>query len=175
MSKDMGHDPRAIANAILDMADRLQLEVSNLSLNKLLFFAHSHWLANFKSRLCSLSFEAWQYGPVVPLIYHQFKRHGNSVITSRATKIDFETGDDITVGYEDIQLDFDYLESIVWEYGSYSPGKLVQISHIQGGAWDHVWNSSPEQKFGMVIPDSLILKTFIGPDPRRSTERRYVN
>ena len=174
MNEDMGYDPRAICNAILDMAERLQIEVSNLSLNKILFFAHAHWLANFRRRLCALSFEAWQYGPVVPLIYHQFKHHGNNVIASRATKIDFETGEDVKVEYADLELDFDFLQSIVSEYGSYSSGKLVQLSHIDGGAWHHVWNSSPEQKFGMVIPDSLIARTFDGSMPR-SSDRRYVH
>lgn len=174
MNNSMGHDPRAISNAILDIADRLQLGVTNLSLNKILFFAHAHWLSRFRQRLSSLSFEAWQYGPVVPLIYHQFKHHGNNSICSRATTLDLDTGDDVIVSYSNIEFDYDFLEAIVSEYGNYSPGKLVQLSHIPGGAWDHVWNSSPDQKFGMVIPDSLIAKTFDGSIPR-SPVKRYVH
>ena len=174
MNEDMGYDPRAISNAILDMADRLQLEVSNLSLNKILFFAHAHWLTQFRRRLCSLSFEAWQYGPVVPLIYHQFKHHGNQTISSRATKLDFDTGEDVEVPYNHLEIDLEALQSLVAEYASYTPSKLVQLSHIPGGAWHHVWHSSPEQKFGMVIPDSLIASAGDGT-PLRSSSKRHVH
>lgn len=167
MNEDMGYDPRAVSNAILDIADTLHVSVTNLALNKILFFAHADWLDTFKRRLSSLAFEAWQYGPVVPLIYHQFKHHGNQTIDSRASMLDLDTGGDITVPYDSLNLDLDHLHKIVSQYGHYSPSTLVQLSHIEGGAWDIVWNSSPRQNFGMVIPDSLISETIRSRTPRR--------
>ncbi|EPZ76727.1 hypothetical protein M798_03280 [Brucella melitensis ADMAS-G1] len=35
------YDPRAIANLMLDEADRSGIQVTNLALQKLLYFAHS--------------------------------------------------------------------------------------------------------------------------------------
>ena len=40
----MGYDPRAVANALLDIAHDQGVEFSNLSLNKVEFFAHSDFL-----------------------------------------------------------------------------------------------------------------------------------
>ena len=171
MNDDMGFDPRAIANAMLDLADTMQLELSNLTLNKVLFFAHGIWLTQLKRRLSSLSFEAWQYGPVVPLIYHQFKNYGEHPISGRATRIDLDTGEDIIVDYAHLDLDLPLLGTVVREYGSYAPGKLIQLSHITGGPWHTVWNASDGRKFGMVIPDSLIANSFRIPTAGRGGQR----
>ncbi|MEM9669596.1 MAG: type II toxin-antitoxin system antitoxin SocA domain-containing protein [Pseudomonadota bacterium] len=162
MNKDMGYDPRPICNAILDLADELNLGISNLTLNKILFFAHEHWLGIFGRPLSRLSFEAWQYGPVLPLIYHQFKSCGDQNIRSRATRLDSETGEDICYNYDTLELEIDELKSVVSRYGRFGAGKLIQLSHIEGGAWHKVWHSSPDDRFGMIIPDSLIAEVFNG-------------
>ncbi|URK89026.1 hypothetical protein LP421_15955 [Rhizobium sp. RCAM05350] len=35
------YDPRAVANLLLDEADRLGIKITNLALQKLLYFAHA--------------------------------------------------------------------------------------------------------------------------------------
>lgn len=167
----MGHDPRAIANALLDLADDQACALSNLSLNKLIFFIHSDSIVKKSKRLSSLTFEAWQYGPVLPIIYHQFKVHGSNRITSRATKIDPKSGDSITVSYSEILPDIDFIRSRFLEYIQLSASALVSLSHEPGGAWDRVWNGAVEN-VGMKITDDLILS--YSSDPAMSGNVSYV-
>jgi uncharacterized phage-associated protein len=58
------YDPRAVANLLLDLADRDDLAITNLVLQKLLYFAHGHFLIRTRCPLVQGGFEAWTYGPV---------------------------------------------------------------------------------------------------------------
>ena len=49
------HDPRAVANLILDEGQRLNRPVSNVALQKLLYFAHGLHLVQRKSRWSPVS------------------------------------------------------------------------------------------------------------------------
>lgn len=49
----MAYDVRAIANVVLDRAEHLGISVTNLSINKILYFAHGHFLAHFNKPLAS--------------------------------------------------------------------------------------------------------------------------
>jgi len=60
------YDARAIANLMLDEASEMDRGVTNLALQKLLYFAHSLFLIEYKRPLVSGYFEAWKLGPVHP-------------------------------------------------------------------------------------------------------------
>lgn len=154
----MGFDPRAVSNMLLDFADSADVNITNLSLNKILFFCHSDSITEQGKPLINLTFEAWKYGPVLPLIYHQFKKHGRHFITSRATKLCRETGDNVTVSYSDLVEHEKFLNSCFIRYTTLAPSALVSLSHSPGGAWDTVWNSSDTETYDMKISDELIYK-----------------
>ena len=65
----MSYDPRVVANLILDIRDELNLETTNLELQKLLYFSHAFSLNRFDVPLVSGFFEAWKNGPVNPAVY----------------------------------------------------------------------------------------------------------
>ena len=76
-------DPRSFANLMLDEGDRLGIELTNLALQKLLYFAHGIFLNESRGKpLVSGYFEAWQHGPVRPAAYKAFKGAGARPITS---------------------------------------------------------------------------------------------
>ncbi|MCK4089659.1 DUF4065 domain-containing protein [Acinetobacter radioresistens] len=50
--------------------------VTNLKLQKLLYFVYGYHLAERDQKLFNDSIEKWQYGPVVPSVYHAFKDYG---------------------------------------------------------------------------------------------------
>lgn len=157
-NENMGIDPRSVANTILDIADGLNLSLSNLAINKILYFSHRDFLLGQKKRLISTAFEAWKYGPVVPVVYHEFKKFNNSKITDRATKLCRETGHRVIAKWDNNENWLAELSSMVGFYGKLSPTLLVELSHKTGGAWDHVWNCSESCEHGMLISDELILK-----------------
>lgn len=54
--------------------------ITNLKLQKLLFYQQGFWLAEYGEPLFAERVEAWAYGPVVPEIYHAFKRYGRAAL-----------------------------------------------------------------------------------------------
>ena len=54
------------------------LDVDNLKLNKLVYISYGFALACFKEELELFKepIQAWRLGPVIPSIYHEFKRYG---------------------------------------------------------------------------------------------------
>jgi uncharacterized phage-associated protein len=55
--------------------------VTQMKLQKLVYFAQGYHLAKYHTPLISENFQAWMYGPVVPEIYQDFKLYGSRPIT----------------------------------------------------------------------------------------------
>src|ERR1044071_6004385 len=139
---DPPYDPRRLANLLLDMADREGIAVSNLALQKLLYFAHARFLVMRRQPLVSGHFEAWQLGPVQPVVYALFKRHGKNRISTRARRMNFKTGMEEplpAIGNTDIRR---YMRRFVEEFAHMSSSQLVRMTHARNGPWDHVVKES---------------------------------
>ncbi len=54
--------------------------ISNLKLQKLLYYAQGYCLARLERPLFDAPIEAWDHGPVVPTVYHAYKRHGKKAL-----------------------------------------------------------------------------------------------
>lgn len=156
------YDVRDVSNFILDMADRRNISITNLSLQKLLYFIHGWFYALYDEPLVKNKFEAWQYGPVQRVIYDQFKVCRDRPIRDlRATHIDPETGDNV---YREPELKADHasvIEQVLEKYAKFSAGQLVSQSHVEDGPWEYVWRQAEDVVYpGMKIPDSIILEHF---------------
>ena len=57
---------------IIESRDRGDL-LTNLKLQKLLYYAQAWYLALFNSAIFNEDFQAWMHGPVLPSQYHRFK------------------------------------------------------------------------------------------------------
>ncbi|MDA1322534.1 MAG: DUF4065 domain-containing protein, partial [Proteobacteria bacterium] len=82
----MARDVREIANAVLDVAEANGFVLSNLPLNKIIYFAHAWYLAQYNEPLVDSAFEAWQHGPVHPQVYRQLRTFGDKPIKGRLTR-----------------------------------------------------------------------------------------
>lgn len=156
------YDVRDIANIILELADSKRVEITNLSLQKLLYFVHGWFYASYESPLVKNKFEAWEYGPVQRVIYDQFKKFKRSAIIGvRATYLDPMTGEQI---YKEPKVSMDhiaFIESVLERYANYSAFELVAESHREDSPWEYVWEQAEEAVYpGMKIPDALILDHF---------------
>ena len=80
----MSLDPRVVANLVIKEAARRRRPTTNLSLQKILYFIQGKYLAKHGVPLMQGYFEAWQYGPVHPLVYDCFKQSGAAPITEPA-------------------------------------------------------------------------------------------
>jgi uncharacterized phage-associated protein len=156
----MAYDVRAIANWVLDCADAEGRSLSNLSINKIVFFLHASYLARFERPLVSAKVEAWQYGPVFREVYREFKCFSNEKITARATRIDPSNGQTEICTVSLPSEDDTFLRKILASYIQLSPSALVDLSHQTGGPWDSVWNYAGRANPSMKISDDIIMSWF---------------
>ena len=155
------YDPRAIANLILDEAETRQIQITNLALQKLLYFAHGIFLTKSKKPLVSGYFEAWEYGPVHPAVYRAFKGAGAESIRMRAVARDPLTGKERDLPKPTDSNVVDIIRDVVRFYGPVSPGRLVDLSHAKDSPWAAVVDKARTHvAFGMRIPDTVILERF---------------
>jgi uncharacterized phage-associated protein len=160
-----GHDGREIANFILDFCDTRGRKITNLSLQKIAFFCHAWSLIKLNKPLIRHNFEAWEFGPVLPYLYREFREFERSPITSRAMHIDPKDGNRRTVEYSFDSDTTQLLESIIDFYSRISAGDLVSLSHVKGGPWDHAWNHDGIVNPGMRIADEKIKEFYSTASP----------
>lgn len=155
------YDPRGIANLMLDEAERVGVGITNLALQKLLYFAHGIYLNETKQPLVSGYFEAWQYGPVHPTAYKAFKAAGSDLIAFRVSAQDPLTGAAKALAQPDSPIIRRLLQQVLNSYGKLSPGRLVDLSHAKNSPWDYVVDKGRTSvAFGLRIPDDVILERF---------------
>lgn len=163
------YDPRALANFILDVADRRGFSVTNMALQKIMFFAHGWSLAERGKPLLTATFEAWPRGPVLPIIYRQFSKFGREPIRDRATRIDMISGHDEYVSPILANEDADFVQSVTEMLAPVSAFVLSDMSHEPDGPWDLVWNSKQRTNPGMVISHDLIADYFTNQAAERKS------
>ena len=55
--------------------------ISNLKIQKMLYYAQGWHLAHFNTPLFDDEIEAWKHGPVVRQVYNEFKKYGRDAIS----------------------------------------------------------------------------------------------
>lgn len=153
-------DVRAIANFALDVADKCGVDVTNMALNKIVYFVHCDYLLEKGEFLVSAKIEAWQHGPVFREIYHEFKKWGEASIKSRALKVNPNTGvlEKASVSFSSDEADD--IARIVKRYIRFSAAQLRAISHREGGPWAYVWGHDGKTNPGMRITNEIILNLY---------------
>lgn len=63
-----------VVNSLLSLSEAYNVPITNLSLQKLLFFIQGFHYLNYDKLLFEEEIEACNFGPVIPEIYHQFKK-----------------------------------------------------------------------------------------------------
>jgi uncharacterized phage-associated protein len=155
------YDARAVANLILDEADRKSLNISNLTLQKLLYFCHGLFLISYGRPLVGGYFEAWKFGPVHPGVYEAFKVAAEKPISFRAEKLNLVTQVYCEVDKVTDQDCLKTVSRVLDAYGGLSAGRLVELSHAPNAPWAFVVdNSKVRPMLGLRITDSVIRDKF---------------
>ena len=106
--------------------------ISNLKLQKLLYYAKGFHLALFDQALFDEKLWAWTHGPVVPVMYHEYKTYGAGPITHLQY--------DPIAKFDEEQLE---LLNEVWSvFGQFSAWKLRDMSHNEKPWLDHEGDAS---------------------------------
>lgn len=153
-------DVRGVANFVLDQADMLGVDVTNMALNKIVYFMHCDFLLEKRSPLVGAKIEAWQHGPVFREIYHEFKKWSDEPIRGRANRVDPHSGAVVQAKVDLDREDAEFLSALVKRYVVFTASQLRAISHRDGGPWAKVWGHDGNANVGMRIGDDLILQLY---------------
>lgn len=126
-------------------ADSQEGDVSNLKLQKLIYYAQGFHLAIFDTPLFDEEIEAWTHGPVIPSVYHAYKQHVKAPITVTAPEYD------VSKQFSDTQRDL--LNEIYDVFGQFSAWKLRNMTHDEPPWLDNEETAS-------VIPKSTMQSYF---------------
>lgn len=148
-------DVRTIANwfirrSLEDDGDDGQGPKTQLQLLKLVYFAHGWMLGLYKEPLLKQRVQAWEYGPVVPELYHSIKHWEAEPVTEL---IDGYTDlDDLGPG------ELDILDQVYEYYGPKHAFALSDITHRPNTPWFEV--HTKKRRPGATIPNKLLLDFF---------------
>lgn len=120
-----------VADFFIDVAlHDPEIHMTNMRINKLMYFAQGWSLARYNKPLFKAEIQAWDYGPVVPPIYHRLKTSGRDKIKG---VMDEDYADHFTP--EESQL----LMDIQRTYNVYSTNGLVILTHKKGTPWSDAY------------------------------------
>jgi uncharacterized phage-associated protein len=129
--------------------------ITQLKLQKLVYYADAWFLANFDRPLITEKFEAWAHGPAVRALYARYREHGWQ-------SLPVESG---PLPPKEIE---GFLASVFKEYGQYSAKKLEDMTHTELPWMEARGNLAPEAASKVAI-SKLTMRNFyagrIGKDP----------
>jgi uncharacterized phage-associated protein len=167
----MPYSAKAVANYLLDLAESNDTTIDPLKMQKLVYFAHGWHLTLEDAPLIRETVQAWTYGPVIPVLFHEFKRWGGNPIREHATEITAirKSGGGLVLQSIEPSLDAECVESPeptkallrrVWDvYRKYSGTQLSTMTHASGSPWAKVREQQPDRR-DVEIPDDLIKQDF---------------
>lgn len=140
-----------IANYFIWTARSSGAFLDALKLQKILFFSQGWYLSLYKKPLFSDDFQAWQYGPAIPILYSQYKAFGRKSITIDIEKPLLETE----------------VENLLLFVGQNfllkNSGLLSGITHKKDSPWKTIRdknNCSSKDACQDIIPKDLIQKYY---------------
>lgn len=142
------------------ICERADWKITNLQLQKILYLAQMfHMGRNDGRRLFDGNFEAWDYGPVEPNLYHRVKVFGSSHLKNVFYNARNFKKDDPRRKVMDDVCD---------KFLAYSAGDLVEITHWDDGAWA---NHYVPKARNIRIPDDEIWSEYNRRQQRARSRR----
>lgn len=137
-----------VASFVVTHAESLGRPISNLKLQKILYFVHRDYYGKYNELLVDdRVFEAWHYGPVIPRVYYEYVLNGaNPIINQPQVRLDLS------------QEKIDFLKEKIGEYAKQKPWVLVELTHDPNNAWSKVY----DERVKNVIPHTLIRLEALG-------------
>jgi uncharacterized phage-associated protein len=175
----MPYPAAAIANEFIKLARESHRPLSPMKLQKLVYFAHGWYLAFTGEPLINEPVEAWQFGPVIPSLYHTLKNYGSKEIADPLTDDVFHLFADDEVHEYSIDDGYNPEENAlakeiikrIWEvYGGLSAVQLSNLTHDQ----DAPWAVTPGKDKKHTIIEQETIKNYFLRMLQRNRERQQA-
>ena len=155
------YTPSHVANFILERAEKENINITQLKLLKLVYLMYGWVLAVLDEKLFDEEFQAWQYGPVIVSLYHEFKRFEDNPITDRSMYMD----EDRNTFIPHISNDDDEIITVMekaWDvYKLFKASALVSKTHEPNSPWEKTFEFNKNNNSNKSITDEEIKEYFI--------------
>lgn len=126
-----------VCRHVINYSNKRDYGISNLKLQKILYFIQAYFLISTPNPCFRERIEAWDFGPVVPEAYREYKQFGSGDIPTVTHVIDFDKEDSwnsIIREYEDdviCEEDKHRIDRVIDQFSDYSATDLVSLTHRQ--------------------------------------------
>lgn len=152
------YEASAVANFFLDKAEEEGRALTMLKLIKICYVAHGWMLALADKPLINEEIEAWQYGPVIPSLYHEFKRFQKHPIVGRAKAFNFENFHTSTLKIPKDDTETKGILEKVWDvYKTVSGNSLISRTHAENTPWEKFYKKG---ELHVTIPNESIKEYY---------------
>lgn len=133
----MNYDVLDVSRYIINYSNKNDYGISNLKLQKLLYFVQAYFLIQTGHPCFKDKIEAWDFGPVVPVAYREFKGFAGMDIPTLKSYIAFDENyiwNTKHIEFEENCIDNDdktLIDKIVDEFSNYSATDLVELTQHQ--------------------------------------------
>lgn len=131
----------AAAEQLLHVAHKHGKGLTPMHVLKLVYISHGWMLGLHQRPLFNENVEAWKYGPVVPCVYHKYKKFRGDVIKS--------PGKDHENNMEGLKRHI--IGEVFDGYVTYTGIQLSELTHQEESPWDTAWKGGMD-----IIPNDLI-------------------
>lgn len=160
MAGDTIYEVLTIARYIINYCNEKGYEITNLKLQKLLYFVQAVFLSLLNKPCFKEKIEAWKFGPVVREAYYEFKEYGNREIppiTEYAGTEYYFAGKMTPFDSSAIcESDKELINKVIDTFGKYSASTLVKITHANG-PWKEVYAENQNN----VIDSEKLKEVFV--------------
>ncbi|HUQ90268.1 MAG TPA: type II toxin-antitoxin system antitoxin SocA domain-containing protein [Bryobacteraceae bacterium] len=138
---------RRVADVILSAARDREMEITNLKLQKLLYYSQAWYLVFEDSPLFSERLEAWVHGPVVPNVFGEFKSYRWNAI-------------DTAVAIEDVDPEIvGHVCEVMDAYGKFTATQLERLTHSEE-PWKEARGGLPQDEPSRNVINLATMKRF---------------
>ena len=148
----MTYDVLDVSRYIINYSNKKDYGISNLKLQKVLYFVQAYFLIQTNHPCFNEKIEAWDFGPVVPKAYCEYKQYGCGDIPTTKSLIMIDKDniwnskrvefDDIIISDDDKSL----IDKVVDKFSEYSATDLVELSQHQTPQIDAISSQNNEIK-----------------------------
>lgn len=160
--------PMAVANYVITFANENHVPISNLQLQKVLYYLQAAFLFQCDQELFDGKFERWDYGPVQQEVYNAYRHKGAMMITAPSPQYSLSNGKFNGNSPETIDEEIlknpeisSFLVKSLRKLLAYNPWDLVKKTHKQS-----LWLDYEVQINGHIAPqyDNEEIKEYFKSD-----------
>lgn len=124
--KDKAYSVQAVANAFMFVAQQAGRRLTHMQLQKLVYISQGFALADLGRPMYFNQTEAWEYGPVIPDLYHDLKQWGRMQVRQP-----IEVGDAVADGSKEAEI----IKAVFRAYGDKDGMALSGFTHRSETPW----------------------------------------